>query len=520
MTQHTHTQSITPVEALERHAMRAPAAPAYVDAQGTLSYAGLLERARRASAWLHEGGVRAGDTVVLPLDQAPASARGALEFLYAIARLGAIVLPLFPEVPLAARLELIGRFRAQWVIASDAASLPGIRALDPRGFDPARFDGREASRGDQPDAPFIYLPTSGTTGDAKILLTTQGQMHDNCRAAALSIGMDASDRQMAAIRWPSNVGLRYLLRAHAVGAAFVAAALPDTRAELCDVLGRYAVTRLSASPWQMRRLGQSPAPAAPIPPLRSVHVIGAFITPEEIEMARSTVSPNIYVGYGCTELGAVTLLRPGESVANGCVGRVLPGIEARVDDPQGRALPRGESGELGWRASWMCTGYAGNPAATRERFRDGWFYPGDIGCIDADGRVFLRGRTTELINYGGLKIWPEDIESVLKLHPDIADAALVGLPDAQAGEKPAAFLVPRAPLDGPWPASLAEKELKKFCAARIDASRVPLLFVAVARIPRNDTGKIMRGALAQAYLDAQPALTGGLARVLRAGTGR
>ena len=94
----------------------------------------------------------------------------------------------------------------------------------------------------------------------------------------------------------------------------------------------------------------------------------------------------------------------------------------------------GEIGELGFRTARMCTEYVGNPEATRERFRDGWFFPGDVGSIDAQGRVYLRGRSQEVINYGGLKIWPEDIEAVIKEHPAIRDAALAGLPDAQSGE--------------------------------------------------------------------------------------
>jgi len=502
----------TIVDALTRYAASTPGQPAYLDAGRALSYADLATAARRGAAWLARHGVRPGDIVALPLDSSSASARRAIEVLYAIAHAGAVALPLFPEVPLAARIELIDRYGAHWLLASGA--LPAAitaRAIDPRGFDPAdpRLDTPAAARADRGDAAFAYLFTSGTTGAPKVLLPTHGQFHANSRAAALSIGMDASDRQLAAVPWPSGVGLRYLFRAHAVGAAFVAAPLGETRAELAATLARFGVTRISASPWQVRRLLQSPPAAMPL--LRSAHVIGASISEAEIEAARAGLTPNIYVGYGCNELGAVTLLAPGVAVP-GSVGALLPGIEARADGADGKALPPGAVGELGFRAAWMCTGYAGNPAATRERFRDGWFYPGDAGSIDAQGHVFLRGRTQEIINYGGLKIWPEDIEAVLKLHPDVLDAALVGLPDPMSGQVPAAFLVPRTPLDQSLGAQLGEDALRRFCAARIDGSRVPQVFVAVAEIPRNESGKIMRGALIEAYQRTQDALRGAAPR--------
>ncbi|MDB5803826.1 MAG: hypothetical protein JWN73_1148 [Betaproteobacteria bacterium] len=500
------------VDSLAHYAAIQPDRPAYIDARGAVGYGVLFNAVRRLAAWLGSQGVRAGDTVALPLDTAPENARHALEMFYAVAHAGAVILPLYPEVPLDSRLALIGRYGARWLIASGAPpQVAGARVLDPRGYDAAdpRYASLPAPRGDRPEAALVYLFTSGTTGTPKALLPTHAQLHGNVLAAACAVGTDSSDRQLGAVPWPSGIGMRYMLRAHAVGAAFVSMPFDDTRAVLGASLAQYGVTRIYLSPWQLRRLLQSPAPARPWPALRSIQVTGAFVSAEEIGLVRTLLSPNFFVSYGCNELGSVTVLGPEEARPQpGCVGRLVAGMEARVDDAQSRRLPVGEVGELGFRASWMCTGYAGNQPATQERFRGGWIYPGDVGSVDAQGRIHLRGRSQEVINYGGLKIWPEDIEAVLKQHPDILDAALVGLPDPQAGELPAAFVVPRSPLDRPLAPGLSDAELKKFCAARIDSTRVPPLFVAVAQIPRNESGKIMREALAAAYLEARPALTG------------
>jgi acyl-coenzyme A synthetase/AMP-(fatty) acid ligase len=324
--------------------------------------------------------------------------------------------------------------------------------------------------------------------------------------------------------------MRQLFHSLASGGCFVAAPLGETRAELAAVLAHFAVTSISASPWQLRRWLKSPA--APLPPLRSLQLIGDLITPEEVRAARAELSAQTYVVFGCNEVGRLTVLNPEDEPQPGGVGRLQPGVQARVDDGAGGSLPAGETGELAFRTPWMCQGYVDNPQATRERFRDGWFFSGDVGCINADGQVLLRGRGSDVINHGGLKIWPGDVEAVLRRHAQVRDAALVGVPDSMAGQVPVAFVVPRDPAllretdragrpAGVWlgtqwgahwgddwgnqsgvplsvpaaPGAALIEALHAFCVEHIDATRVPRRFVLVAEIPRNDAGKIAREAL-------------------------
>jgi len=154
-------------------------------------------------------------------------------------------------------------------------------------------------------------------------------------------------------------------------------------------------------------------------------------------------------------------------------------------------LPTGGVGSLGFRAPWIPERYVDNEKATAEHFHDGWFYPGDVGAIDADGRVSLHGRSDDVINFGGVKLQPESIEAVLAEHPDVEDAAVVGAPHPMAGKVPVALVVLRHPVT---PAALIA-----FCMPRIDASRLPVAIVPVPEIFRSPDGKILRHRLLEAY---------------------
>jgi acyl-coenzyme A synthetase/AMP-(fatty) acid ligase len=487
------------IEAIARYAARAPDSIAYLDLQGSLSYGALHQAAARAAAWLSEAGVRPGDTVALALEAGPAAARRALDLLYGLGWIGAAALPLFPDTPVEARLGMIRRFAAARLLASGAPSeVAGARTLDPLLFDPqdAALDRHIPPRGDRGEAGFVYMFTSGTTGDSKALLSTHAQIVGKSRCAAQAIGLDSSDRLLPVAPWPASVGLRYLLRAHAVGAGFVCVWAGDTREELAQVLSRFGVTRMYVAPVRLRALLGGAAPVRRLATLRSLSVIGAAVSPAEIATGRAALTANLVVDYGCNEVGPIALLGPGDDPDTaGCVGRLLENVEARVDDESGQPLAPGAVGELGFRAPWMATGFADSTATTRELFRDGWFYPGDTGRIDAQGRVYLAGRSREVINCGGMKIWPEEIENVIRRHSLVADVAVTGLPHPVAGQVAAAFVVLR-------PSTVLRvgpRELHEFCLSQIEKVRVPPHFFIVTSIPRNPAGKIVREELASLY---------------------
>jgi acyl-CoA synthetase (AMP-forming)/AMP-acid ligase II len=159
-----------------------------------------------------------------------------------------------------------------------------------------------------------------------------------------------------------------------------------------------------------------------------------------------------------------------------------------VVDEADAPLPRGRTGRLRYRGPGVATQYHLDPEASVGSFRDGWFYPGDLAEIDEAGYLTLRGRTRDVIIRGGINVHPGEIESVLREHPDIAEAAVVGAPSARLGEEIAAFLVTRSPID--------PEALTAWCAERLAPYKVPRLFVRVDDLPRNSSGKVLKSELA------------------------
>ncbi|MDR2614409.1 MAG: AMP-binding protein [Candidatus Accumulibacter sp.] len=199
--------------------------------------------------------------------------------------------------------------------------------------------------------------------------------------------------------------------------------------------------------------------------------------------------------YGITEGGSQIFSNPLPPLRRkaGSVG--LPfGNEARVVLPDGRDAPVGAVGEVAVRGGNIAAGYLANAEATRESFRDGWFFTGDLGRFDEDGYLFLQGRRKELINRAGEMISPREIDEVLHRFPGVELAAAVGVPDALYGEEVVAFVRMR---DGTPPPDAA---LREFCGASLSRFKIPRRVYAIDEFPRGASGKIQRLKLVDRYL--------------------
>ena len=212
----------------------------------------------------------------------------------------------------------------------------------------------------------------------------------------------------------------------------------------------------------------------------------AALPRETLERWQAATGAPIYEGYGQTEAGPVLSFNPAAGpVKVGSVGIAVAGTELQVVDlEQGtRVLPAGERGEIRARGPQIMRGYLNLPAETAEALREGWLYTGDIGEFDADGYLYIRDRKKDLVIVGGYNVYPREVEEVLFTHPDVAEAAVVGQPDAYRGEILRAFVVLR-------PGRVFDEEaLKAFCAQQLARYKVPARIEALDALPKTSVNK-------------------------------
>ncbi|MGC3995092.1 MAG: AMP-binding protein [Propionicimonas sp.] len=223
--------------------------------------------------------------------------------------------------------------------------------------------------------------------------------------------------------------------------------------------------------------------------------------PDSVVELWESVSGGLLVeGYGMTEASPVCLGNPfAPSRRTGTIGVPFPSTWTRVVDPDDptRDVPQGERGELLIKGPQVFGGYWNNPEETeRTLLPDGWLRTGDVVTVDADGFTTIVDRVKELIITGGFNVSPSEVENVLRTHPDLADASVIGVPASSGGEKVAAVVVLRPG------ASLDEDALRAWCHDRLAAYKVPRHFTAVDDLPRSMLGKVLRKQVREEFLAA------------------
>jgi acyl-CoA synthetase (AMP-forming)/AMP-acid ligase II len=232
--------------------------------------------------------------------------------------------------------------------------------------------------------------------------------------------------------------------------------------------------------------------------LRFVRSCSAALSPGLMGELEERFQAPVLDAYGMTEAAhqmASNPLPPGERLP-GSVGRGT-GVQIIILDEAGAQLPTGTEGEVAIQGPNVMDGYEANPAANAEAFSDGWFRTGDQGTLDARGYLRLVGRIKELINRGGEKIAPREIDEILLRHPAVAEAVAFGVPHPAWGEQVAAAVVLRAEAAE----KVGEKELVAFCREHLADFKVPTQVHVVREIPRTATGKIQRRQVAAAVQD-------------------
>ncbi len=348
-----------------------------------------------------------------------------------------------------------------------------------------------------PDGVAALPYSSGTTGAPKGVMLT----HRNLVAMQLLMepveGTGPEDIVMAVLPFFHIYGLSVILLLGLYRGARLVVFPRFEMESFLRAVEQHRVTRLPLVPPLVLRLAQDPAlDAHDLASVRTVISGAAPLAPEVA--ARLSARLNgclVKQGYGLTELspGGHMHAEDGTRPKPGSVGVLHPNTECRLVDPvSGEDVGAGEVGEVWYRGPQVMMGYLGRPEETAQMITaGGWLRTGDLGRIDEDGQLYVVDRLKELINYKGFQVAPAEIEAVLLTHPAVADAAVVGRPDPEAGEIPKAFLVV-AP-----GAAVTKDEIIAFVAGRVAGYKKVREVEMIDAIPKSPSGKILRRVLAE-----------------------
>jgi acyl-CoA synthetase (AMP-forming)/AMP-acid ligase II/aryl carrier-like protein len=348
----------------------------------------------------------------------------------------------------------------------------------------------------QPDDLAVVMPTSGTTARPRLVPLTHATV---CRAA-LAIGtalaLGESDRLLSVLPLFHSHGLISTMLASLLAGASVVCAPGFDASRFFAWMAEFRPTWYSAVPAIHQAVLARAALHRDIIarcPLRFMRSSSAALAPQVLaELERTFGAPVIEI-YGMTEASTITCNPlPPRRRKPGSVG-VAVGTEVAIMDEGGTVLPAGEAGEIVVRGVSVMQGYDNDPLATMNAFTQGWFKTGDQGFLDPEGYLYITGRLKELINRGGEKIAPQEVDDVLLNHPAVAQAATFAVPDARLGEEivAAVVLYPNA--------AATPREIRRFAAARLADFKVPRRVLIVEDIPRSPTGKLQRRVLAERF---------------------
>lgn len=356
-----------------------------------------------------------------------------------------------------------------------------------------------------PHAPAAIAYTSGTTGRPKGAVHSQHNLMVY-GAAAREAGLHGTGPMHAGVQLPLtilNLFVIQVLHAWQNGGKCVCLQV-RTPIELAEVISRERIAHFASVPTIYHDLlGEPSVPPDALASLRLAEIGGTNVPVELLTAFADRFGIEPRVSYGMTEApAAVTRVRPGEAPVAGLVGVPLPHLAVSIHDGSGLELPAGQEGEIrlgpvgdGPLAGLYTPtlGYWNRPEESAAAIADGRYRSGDLGVLDGDGRLFIRGRLTELIIRGGANVHPAEVERVLGTHHGVRAAAVLGLPDDRLGQRVVAVIEPTAP------GAVTADELAEHCVTRLARYKVPARFEFVDRLPRNTMQKVLKAELATLF---------------------
>jgi acyl-coenzyme A synthetase/AMP-(fatty) acid ligase len=457
-----------------------------------LSYRALRAAVERASARLAATGVARGDVVALSIR----NKMSYLIVLLAVARLGAVAIPLSKY-----REELAAESRIHSIVLDKddgwrSSDLPALHYLEARLLlaslvDGERFDVPPVAQG-LDEQPWVIWHTSGTTGRPK--KNPQTHAH-SVLLASLSprVNRDDEERVYVLVSLGTEYGITMLMR-QLYGSATTVLTQSTKPEDFYAVVQRDRPTRVVTTTGNASVLVAHAAKAVPessvtCASIRSMSIGGGFASPALQEGIEQRICSRLEVAYGSTETGILAISTPETRAARPkSAGRLMTWVQAEAVDENNQPLPHGQPGVLRFKSPALAAGYLDDEQATARAFRNGWFYPGDTGSVGAAGYLSLSGRIDHVLNLGGDKIDPRLIEELLDEQPEIIASAVVVVNLDTGVPVLVAAVEALAPFDS--------EALKRLCHERLGRRYKPDAIVQIDALPRDETGKVMRSALA------------------------
>jgi acyl-CoA synthetase (AMP-forming)/AMP-acid ligase II len=498
-----------------------------------ISFAALQERVSRLANALADQGVGAGDRIATM----QVNCNQGIETYFATARLDAIYTPLNFRAK-AEELEhllaiaqpsilFIGERYLPLLVQDEALPPERVVVLDgPATEGRTSYDGLLAGAapdelhfpqaGD--DATTVIMFTAGTTGVPKGVMLTHDSFAAYILANVSPADPEVEETNLLAVPLYHIAGLQAALAAVYGGRTLVVMRQFEPL-EWLTLAQRYRANRAMLVPTMLKRLLDHPRFHQF--DLSALDVITYGAAPMAIGVIKKAIQelPGVRFinAFGQTETAStITMLPPEDHVLEGApeelekklrrltsIGKPLEDVEVRIVGEDGSPVPVGQVGEIAAQGLRMMKGYWRQESATRDTLRSGWVYTGDLGYQDEDGYIYLAGRARDFIKRGGEMISPEEVEQVLMSHPEVEEAAVIGVPDVEWGEQVRALVVRRwssACGGRPDPSTrVSEAELIDHCRQKLASFKLPRSVVFIDELPRNALGKVLKRELRQQY---------------------